>query len=217
MKKNLYILGLVAALALASPAFSQTLTFTASTTTGAGSVTTTLTWSTTPSASSCTAAGHASWTGSKAASGTQTLPALTNSGTYNLTMDCTWPGNTSATINWIAPTQNTDGSALAKCATAQSTGTCLAGYHVFRRLNTQDMTGAEMTPVEDPQATSKSFTNLVPGTHWFTLEAVNGNGTPSDLATPYVSKVISASQTVNRSVTITVNPKPASPTGLAVQ
>lgn len=213
MKKMFAILSLLALPALAG---AQTLTFTASTNTGAGSVTTTLTWSTTPAATSCTASGHTSWTGTKAASGTVTLPALTTSGTYNLTMNCTWPGDSSATVNWIAPTQNTDGSALAKCATANSTGTCLAKYRVYRRLNSQDMAGAEVTPVEDPQATTKSFTGLVPGTHWFTLEAVNGNGTPSDLSTPYASKVISASQTVDRSVTITVNPKPAAPTGLTV-
>ena len=65
---------IVAALALfAAPIFAQTVTLTPSVTSGAGSISTTLTWSTNPVAASCSAAGHASWTGAKGPSGSATL------------------------------------------------------------------------------------------------------------------------------------------------
>jgi hypothetical protein len=187
-----------------------TVTFGASVTNAAGSLTTTLTWSTTPAATSCTASGHTSWTGTKAASGTQTLPAITLSGTYSLTLNCTWPGDNTTTITWIAPTQNTDGSALSKCPTGTTSGTCLAGFRLYRRVNSTDFTGAEMTQVDDPNATSKLFTGLVVGTHNFVAEAFNANGTASDLSA-VTSRVIAASVTRSAGVTLTVNPKPNPP------
>lgn len=208
---------LAAALALfALPALSQTVTLTPSVTSGNGSLSTRLTWATTPAASSCSASGHTSWTGAKAASGAQDLPPITLSGSYTLTLACTWPGETTATVNWIAPTQNTDGSSLAKCTAPSPNGSCLAGFRVFRRVGTNDMNGAEMTPVDNPNATSLSFPGLVAGTHYFGVEAVNGSGTPSAMSN-ISSKVITATASRTASVTVTVNPKPSPPTGLSVE
>src|SRR5882757_8950711 len=76
----------------------------AATTTGSASVVPQLTWSTSPAATSCTASGD--WSGTLAAAGTQTLPAVTKSATYNLT--CSWVDN-KAVVNWAAVTQNTNG------------------------------------------------------------------------------------------------------------
>lgn len=191
-----------------------TLTFTAQNTVGAGTVTPVLTWSTTPAAQSCTASGDPAWAGTKAASGTQTLAAISSTATYSLL--CTWPGDTTATISWTAPTTNTDGSALAKCASSQTTGPCLKSFLVARGTD-QTNVGSESMPVNDPNATSFAWTGLPVGTHWFSVVAVNADGIMSDQAKPFVSKVITASSNVTRNVTITVNPKPSAATALAVK
>lgn len=215
MKKTILAsLVLVAALSCAQ-ALAQTtptLTFTAKTTTGAGSVVPELTWSTAPAATSCTASGDPAWTGTKAASGTQTLAAVTTSKTYRLT--CTWPGDTTATLTWIPPTQNTDGTALAKCAAPTDTGPCLAKYRINRGLS-----ATALTDVRDhnfPLATTATWTNLSAGTHFFAVKAVNGDGVESALSNA-ISKTISATSSVNRDVAITVNPQPNPPTNLTVE
>lgn len=205
---------LLACLLLASvPAFAQVdpaITFGASVTNANGSLSTTLNWSTTPAATSCTASGHTSWTGTKAASGSLALPAITLSGTYSLTLSCTWPGDTTATLRWTAPTTNTDGSALAKCATSDAGGSCLAYYNVYRRVGSADMNGAEVTPVRDPNAVTFVKTGLGAGVHYFAVEAVSGNGVPSGLSN-IASKTITAAVAKSAAVTLVVNPKPSPP------
>jgi hypothetical protein len=198
-------------LAIASLAHGQTVTLTPSVTSGNGSINTTLTWSTTPAATSCTASGHASWTGPKAASGTQALPAITMSGSYNLTLACTWPGDARAVISWIRPTTNTDGSALAQCAVPVPTsGGCLAGFRVFK-ATAASMASPEMVPVNVPSAQTYTWNNINPaGTYYFAVEAVNANGVPSALSN-VASKVITSSVSRSESVTITVNPVPSAP------
>jgi len=89
---------------------TPTVTLTVSPTSGIETATPTLTWSST-GATSCVASGG--WSGTKATSGTQTLPAITASATYNLT--CNAAGGF-ATLTWTAPTQRTDGSALTNLA-----------------------------------------------------------------------------------------------------
>lgn len=210
---------LLAALALSAPIYSQTVTLTPSVTSGVGSISTTLTWSTTPAAQSCVASGHTSWTGDKAVSGTLALPAIALSGTYTLTLACTWPGSSSsATVNWIQPTANTDGTALARCATPTSTGPCLQRFHVYRAATAAAIGSGEMTPVRDPAAVSYVWPNLAAGVHCFAVEAVNGDGVPSPISNvSNPCKTIAAAQTVSRSVTITVNPRPSPPTNVTVQ
>lgn len=197
-----------------SAAFGQatpTVTFGSSVTNANGSLTTVNTWSTTPAAASCTASGHPSWTGTKAASGTQTLPAITLSGSYTLTLACTWPGDSQAIVSWTAPTTNTDGSALAKCPTQTTAGPCLQYFRVYRATNST-LTNPEVTPVDNANATSYTFQNLSANTHYFSVEVVNGDGIPSKLATPFVSKTITSGTSRTASVTLTVNPVP-SPAG----
>src|SRR5690242_6265952 len=92
---------------LAEAQTAGTISFTANQTSATGSLTPKLTWSTTPVASSCTASGG--WSGTKFASGSETLATITASKSYTLT--CAW-GNGNATIRWTAPTKNTDGSTL---------------------------------------------------------------------------------------------------------
>lgn len=210
MKKLL----LACVLLACAPAFAQTnpsVTFGASVTNANGSLTTTLTWSTTPAATSCTASGHSSWTGTKAASGSLALPAITLSGTYNLTLNCTWPGDARAVISWTRPTQNTDGSALALCAVpVPSSGGCLAGYRVYKST-AANMASPEAQVVNTPSALTHTWNNIDPaGTYYFAVEVFNANGVPSELSN-IASKVITASVTRNAGVTLTVNPKPMPP------
>lgn len=175
------------------------LTFTPSTTTGAGSVVPVLTWSTTPVASSCTASGD--WSGTKAASGTETLAAITQSRTYNLT--CTWPAGTSATLRWTPPTTNTDSSSL----------TDLRGYTVHYGTSATAM--AQSKNITNAGALSDTVTGLAVGTWYFCVRAVNAASVSSECSNT-ASKTLSASN-MNRSVGIVVNPKPSNPTGLTAE
>jgi hypothetical protein len=203
----------VALFLVAGASLAQTLTFTAQTTTGAGSLVPVLTWSTTPAATSCTASGDPSWTGTKASSGTQTLAEITSSKTYMLS--CTWPGDTQARLTWVAPTQNTDGSALAKCSSQTVTDQpCLKSYLVSRGASATALTDSRS--VDNKDALGYTWTGLAAGTHFFGVRAVTAQGVQSDVSN-VVSKSISTTQTVNRNVAITVNPKPNAPTDLTVE
>jgi hypothetical protein len=181
----------------------NTITFTAQTTTGDGSVVPVLTWSTAPAATSCNATGDAAWSGSKAASGTQTLAAITSSATYNLT--CTWPADNKATLSWTPPTKNTDGSNL----------TDLAGFRAYWG------TAAGVWPNQanvpgGASATTFVVTPLAPATWNFTVTALNAAGKESSMAVA-VSKVISATApSQSKTVGIVVNPVPLPVTGLSV-
>lgn len=150
-----------------------------------GQVITRLTWSTSPASASCVASGD--WSGAKAASGTEALPPAAPPKSYSLR--CTWAGDATAVLSWTAPTTYTDGTALAKCAAATDTGTCLAKYRIRRGASATTLT--ETRDHNFPNATSATWTGLTPGTHWFTVISVLGNGIESSPATP-VSKTTSA-------------------------
>lgn len=207
MRKLLLACVMLAASPLAL-AQDPSVTFGASVTNANGSLTTTLTWSTAPAANSCTASGHPSWSGEKAASGSLALPTITLSGSYTLTINCTWPGDTTATVRWSPPLTNTDNSALAKCPSQTTTGqSCLLSFKVYR-ADSSAGANEESRLVNDRNATSYAWTGLSPGTHWFTVVATNANGVNSEIALPRVSKTITGSVTRSSGVTLTVNPKP---------
>jgi hypothetical protein len=189
------LLALIAATAGAQTA--GTVTFTAQATTGNGSVTPVLTWSTAPAATSCTAGGN--WTGTKAAAGTETLPAIATSATYTIT--CNWP-DTSALVSWTPPTQNTDGTAY---ATPKLTR-ILYGRTATTLTLTQD--------VLEP-ATSYQFTGLAAGAWYFGVKAVNQADRESALSS--IATKTLGTGTSTKSVGITVNALPLPPTGLTVQ
>jgi hypothetical protein len=192
---RLAILLLFAATATAQTA--GTVTFTAQATTGNGSVTPVLTWSTAPAATSCTAGG--SWSGTKAAAGTETLPAIATNATYTIT--CTWP-DTAALVSWTPPTKNTDGSDY----TTPKLTRILYGRTAASLTQTQD--------VNEP-ATSYQFTGLASGAWFFGVKAVNQADRESALSN-VASKVLGTA-TASRSVGITVNALPLPPTGVTVQ
>lgn len=182
------------------------VTFSASVTNANGTLSTVLTWAS-PGANGCTASGHPSFTGAQPATspvGGFPLPPITLSGTYTLTLSCTKPGDTTATVSWTPPTTNTDGTSL----------TNLAGYEFWSGI-TSDVT-AEPVRSTSPGQTSKVYTGLSAGPHFFALKACNAVSVCSAL-TPVVSKMITATAVENGSVTLTVNPIPNSAAGIKVE
>lgn len=176
---------------LAQAQTAGTITFTANKTSATGSLVPVLTWSTSPVASSCTAGGG--WSGTKFASGSQTLPAITSSKSYTLT--CSW-GNGSSTVHWTKPTTNTDNSPL----------TNLAGYEVVFGNSTSSL--SQSKSINDPNATSTTIGALGAGTWYFAVRAVTSSGVES-ANSAVASKTISsasASKTVNITITGTTTP-----------
>jgi hypothetical protein len=155
------LIGMFAGAAQAQTA--GTVTLTASPSSGTGSVTPKLTWSTNPVATSCTASGG--WSGTKAASGNQTLTAIKSNTNYTLT--CTWGAAGTATIAWTAPTKNTDGSNL----------TNLASYKVLYGTSSTSFTHSKV--IDDPTSTRATITALTPATWYFTVHSVTTGGVES--------------------------------------
>ena len=133
---------------------------------------TTLTWSST-NADSCTASGG--WAGSKTTSGNETVGPLVANTSFALTCSGA-DGNAvtmimvnvtgALTLNWVAPTENVDGTPL----------TDLAGYRIYygdsRRayLNSAD--------VNDSGATSYALT-VPSGSYYVVMTALNLSGDES--------------------------------------
>ena len=177
---------------LAEAQTAGTITFTANQTSAAGSLVPVLTWSTTPVASGCTASG--SWSGTKFASGSETLATITTNKSYTIT--CTW-SNGSSTVSWTKPTRNTDNSTL----------TDLAGYKVLFGSSATSLTQSKS--VNDPNATSTTIAALASGRWYFAVRALNRAGTESTNST-VASKTIasaSAAKTVNITITGTTTPR----------
>jgi hypothetical protein len=164
MEKRL--IGWASALLFIGAAHAQTagvVNLSVTPTTGKGSVTPRLTWSTTPAATSCTASGG--WSGTKAASGSQTLAAIY--GNTNFTLTCSWSGAGSALVRWTAPTTNTDGSPL----------TDLASFKVLYGTSSTSFT--KTVNVTDPAARSFTVGSLTPATWYFKVHLVNSKGVES--------------------------------------
>jgi hypothetical protein len=165
------------------------VTLSASPTSGQGSVTPRLTWSTNPVATSCTASGG--WSGTKAASGAQTLSAINANTNYTLT--CAW-GAGSATVNWTAPTTNTNGTAL----------TNLARFKVLYGTSSTSFT--RYVAVDDPTRRSAVVSSLTPGTWYFSVRAVNTSGAESVNSNVASRNVTGASAARTVSVAVTQPP-----------
>lgn len=172
-----------------------TITFTANRTSSSTGFAPVLTWSTSPVATSCTASGG--WSGTKFASGSETLATITTSKSYTLT--CTW-GSGTATINWTAPTKNSNGTTL----------TDLASYKVLYGNSSGNLNMSKA--VSDPKATSTSIGSLGQGTWYFAVRAVNSKGVESNSSSTVSKSItgVSAAKTVN--ITITTTPPPTTPT-----
>jgi len=87
------------------------------------------------------------------------------------------PTTGSATLDWVAPTLNTNGTPL----------TNLAGYRILYGTNPSSLTN--VITITSASTTSYEITNLSAGTWYFTIEAYNTDGTDS-------SPSVSASLTI---------------------
>jgi len=85
--------------------------------------------------------------------------------------------NGSATLSWVAPTQNEDGSAL----------TNLAGYKVRYGQSTSAMT--QVLDIANPATTTVTIQSLASATWYFSVAAYTNTGVESMPAGP-VSKTI---------------------------
>jgi hypothetical protein len=181
------------------PAFPGT--FTVSPDTGVSPLSVTITWDVSAfTGGSCTASG--SWTGAKTLKGTQAATNLTANASYALTCSRAVGGGT-ATLEWTAPTQNTDGSALIN----------LAGFRVVYGASA----AALNQTIQVPNASIATYvvTNLNAGTWFFAVKAYNTAGAES-AASNVASKTIGAS-TETRSATRTVTVTPAPPKAPVLQ
>jgi len=164
MQKFSYALFALPLLLLGNLAQAQTagtITLTVNKSAAVGSLAPVITWSTTPVATSCVASGG--WSGTKFASGSQTLSTITSSKSYTLT--CTW-GNGTANLNWTAPTKNSNGSTL----------TDLTGYKILYGTSSSAL---NLSKSVSSSTTSTSIGSLAAGTWYFAVRAVNSKGAES--------------------------------------
>jgi hypothetical protein len=155
-----------------------TVNLTADPTSISNNSSTTLTWEST-NADECTASGD--WSGSKAATGTETINSLTSdshfilscsnasesvSGSVDVTINTTGYGT--ALLSWTPPTENTDNSPL----------TDLAGYRIYYGTTSHDYT--ETITINDPMATSYLIENLSSSDWFFAITSFNSLGIESE-------------------------------------
>jgi trimeric autotransporter adhesin len=147
--------------------------------------TSSLTWSS-ANATSCAASGG--WSGSEGTLGAQTTAALSATTTFTLscsgsggsaaqsatvTVTAASAGSGAATLSWVAPTLNTDGTPL----------TTLTGYHIVYGTSANALT--QSIAITGAAVTSYEITNLAPGTWYFAIKADSVGGAesaPSDVA-----------------------------------
>ena len=188
MKNTALLIVLFLAAGAVQAQTAGTVTLRANATSATGSMVPVLTWSTSPTATRCTASGG--WSGTKSASGTQTLSTITASTNYTLT--CTW-GVGSATVRWTAPTTNTDGSRL----------TNLVAYRVYYGTSSNSL--SQVNEITDSSATAATISALTPATWYFKVRAVNSAQVESSDSN-ISSKAISGASAA-KTVGITITPK----------
>jgi Fibronectin type III domain len=87
-------------------------------------------------------------------------------------------GNGVATVSWIAPTQNSDGSKI----------TDLAGYYIYYGISPNTLN--QSVQISDPRTTAYTVSNLRSGTtYYFSVVAITASGIRGGTS-PTVSKTI---------------------------
>jgi hypothetical protein len=101
-------------------------------------------------------------------SATASLPAfsITVTGTAAAT------GSGTATVKWVAPTENSNGTAL----------TNLAGYTVYYGTDASTLSQAQSVQVANPAALSYTVTGLTSGTWYFAVASYTTGGQASTLS-----------------------------------
>jgi hypothetical protein len=176
--------------------------FTASVLSGISPVSTKFTWNCptgTVSANAISPGNQTAWTGLKSPVGSQTLTGIKLTADYKI--GCTGPaGTATATLSWVQPTLNTDGSTL----------TNLAGTRIV--WGTSASTLGNQVQIASPGVASYVVDKLPGGTLYFAVKSYTTDGIESVLSN-VVSKTITVADPVTTyaSVTITVQTQPAPP------
>lgn len=156
----------------------------------------------------CTASGG--WSGTRAP-GTSIQPEITTTTTYSVA--CSAPAiaaETTARLDWVAATTNTDGSAY----------TNPKGYQILGATTQAGLATATPRQILNPSATGANYTGLTPGTWWFCVKSLNlldAASVCSNAASKSIAAgVVAWTDTKSVTVTITAPPVPNAPTGLVV-
>jgi serine protease len=201
MNKSVLLIVLALAAGVAQAQTAGVVTLRANQTSATAGFVPVLTWSTNPAAKSCVASGG--WSGTKAVSGTQTLPAI--NGTTNFTLTCSWTSG-SAVVRWTAPSTNTDGSTL----------TNLAGYRVY--YGTSSSSFPQSMTVSDVSAVNATISPLTSGTWYVKVRALNSSQVESPDSNVATKTVTGASSAATVKVTITgTTPPPPPPSGNEIE
>lgn len=181
----------------ATRAHAQTVTLTATPSSGISPLNVTLTWNSSAELTTCTANG--AWSGTKPANGTQVVPVTADS-TFGIT--CSTSTGT-AQASWTAPTQNTDNSAIP----ATGPGS-LAGFKLYQASSVAGLNTATAVDVPGKTTTSYLFTGLPAGTRYFAVTAYTVAGVESALSATANKLIVLPSATASASVTVNTQPKP---------
>ena len=189
MKKLIFacLFGIISAAQAAAP----TVTLSITPLSGRRSVTPTITWSSSGAVSCSASSPDSLWNGAVALSGTKKLSTIsttknTKTVTYNLT--CVSGSDLTATLNWNAPIQNTDGSTL----------TDLTSYKIYEVTTSPVLLNTVPSIV-----TSAYISGLSVGTHTYYVTAINSAGVES-APSNYGSKYTYGASSTTKSVTVTV-------------
>ncbi|MGE0623708.1 MAG: hypothetical protein AB7I04_04560 [Pseudomonadales bacterium] len=166
-----------------SPDPAPTVSLTAASTLVDSGSGTTLNWSSTD-ATGCTASGG--WSGGRSTSGSASTGSISRQTTFSLS--CSGAGGSAlamvaisvqgtVTVNWVAPTENVDGTPL----------TDLAGYRVY--YGTGSRSYADMQEVPSRTATSASFA-LPSGDYYVAMTALDGEGNESAYSNEVLKTVL---------------------------
>lgn len=168
-----------------------------------GSLAPVLNWVTTPAGATCAASGG--WSGTKPASGSETLPAISVSTAY--TLECQWPAVTTGrvAVSVTRPTTNTDGTPL----------TNLAGYRFLWGPGPDNL--PHHTYVMDPALTRWESPALASGQWYFAARAVNDQNTESVNSALHPKTIPSVpAQTARATTSVTILTAPPSPPVISV-
>lgn len=179
---------------------AQAQTFSATPPAGISPVKVTLVWDI-PGAASCEASG--SWSGTKAAKGTLST-TINAAASYTLT--CVQPGTGgTATLSWVPPTTNTDGSALANGS----------GYTIVHGLT--DTTMDKVVDVRGIGTSSYTLTDLPAGMRYFGIQTYNSAGTKSSRVVVSKNIVVTpGAQNFAATVKVDVTLQPSPPTEVRI-
>lgn len=110
--------------------------------------------------------------GGQGGPGASTSQAAADAGASAATGAASPPSTSSGaiTLNWMPPTENTDGTPL----------TNLAGYDIHYGTQSGDYT--QSIAVNNPGLATYVVDNLTPGTYYFSVSAVNSVGTESPVS-----------------------------------